>query len=242
MPHASTPRRLAAVVLVSALALGVGAGLAPPAGAATDANRTYVRALYEDLLDRSDLTVNAAGIEFWADRLDTQTRLQVTTGIQKATSEYYGHVVDIAYQVFLGRDADSSGRAFYVDAWRSRTRTLEAVVYALVGSNEYYVFNGSNDVDFVEAAYFDILGREPEPAEMADGLALVAATSRATLARQLETSTERRRQAVTYAYDNFLGRTANPGNDYWVDRIADGLRRVLSTPPSSPPRVLPANS
>lgn len=226
MHQRPTTRRIGSALLLCTVAVVAAAGLAPPVGAATDANRTYVRALYVDLLDRPDPTVNSAGVEFWANRLDTQSRSQVAMGIQKASMEYYGRVVDIAYLAYLDREADAAGRAFYVDAWRTRTRTLEAVVVALVGSNEYFTLHGGTNESFVEAAYFDILGREPSTAEAAAGIALVTSSSRGALARRLETSTERRRQVVTNGYGTFLGRIPSAGErDYWVGRLEDGLRR-----------------
>lgn len=226
--HQRSTTRFCAVVLVCAMTFGVGAALAPSAGAATDANRNYVRALYGDLLDRPDLTVNDAGIEFWANRLDTMTRTQVATGIQRGSSEYYGRIVDILYLALLDRDPDPVGRAFYVDSWRNRTRTLEDVVVILVSSNEYYQFNGGTDRAFVEAVYFDLLGRQPSNEEIAAGLGVVAASGRASLARRVETSNERRVQNVTDAYGTYLGRI--PGDserNYWVGRLANGLRSEL---------------
>jgi len=219
-------RRFGAVLLACSMALGVSGALAPSAGAATEANLNYVDSLYADLLDREDPFTDRAGKEFWANRLDTQSRTRVATDIQKASSEYYGHIVDLAYLTFLGRDPDPAGRAFYVDAWRRRTSTLELVVSAIVGSREYFNFNGANNDEFVEVAYLDILGREPTPAEHASALAVIASSSRAFVAKQLESSTERRRQIVTDAYGRYLGRIpADAERDYWVGRLEDGLRR-----------------
>lgn len=219
-------RRLGAALVICAMAMGIGGGLAPSAGAATTANRNYVRALYSDLLDRPDPYTDSAGMAFWADKLDTDTRDHVAKSIQKAGAEYYGHIVDLAYFAYLDRDPDPAGRTFYVDAWRKRTRTLELVVSAIVGSNEYFTFNGGNDNAFVTAAYFDILGHEPTPGELASGLATVKSSSRGYLAKQLESSTERRRQIVTDAYGTFLGRVPSDAErDYWVGRLQNGLRR-----------------
>ena len=80
-------RRLFAVVALTGLVVAAAVTDSPVAGAATDANRSYVSSLYGDLLERTNTSANTAGVEFWANRLETHPRLQVARSIQYATNE-----------------------------------------------------------------------------------------------------------------------------------------------------------
>jgi len=220
----STSRRVGFTGLVCAAALALSAGLAPPSGAATAANTNYVRALYLDLLDRPE-PGNSAGVEFWANRLDSRSRGSVVRSMQRSTTEYYTNIVEASYELFLDRSADASGRDFYVTAWHDRTKTLSDIVITLVGSQEYFDNVGRSNAAFVESAYLDILGRAPSSTEQASGQALVAQSGRKALARRLETSTEQRRDTVTFTYRSFLGREPSTAErDYWVQKLDGGLR------------------
>lgn len=223
-------RRTTKLVAAVTLCLGLLAGTvaaAPTAGAATPENTSYIRSLYSDLLDRVNTTSDDAGVAFWADRLEQQDRLLTVRQLQKAGSEYYGQVVDINYALFLNRTAEPAGRAFYVDNWQNRRFTLERVVVALGESSEYFRRQGSTNESFVNAIYFDVLGREPDAAGRAFALDFVARRGRGQYVALIVRSPEKRGQVVRDAFGTFLGRSPTSAErDQFVSALTpDGLRR-----------------
>lgn len=221
-----TSRLIAAATLCAAVVAG-SVATAPTAGAATPENTRYIRSLYSDLLDRTTTTGDDAGVAFWADRLEQQPRNLTVRQLQKAGSEYYGNIVDISYALFLNRTAEPAGRQFYVDRWSNRTLTLEAVVVALGQSREYYERVGGTDTAFVDAIYFDVLGREPDAGGRAFALDYVARRGRGQYVALIVRSTEKRRQVVNDAFGTFLGRAPSAGErQQFVDALVPkGLRR-----------------
>lgn len=217
-----------AAALVTGGAVLAGTLVAPStAGAATPQNENYVGALYLDLLEREDPIGDPVGVTFWANRLEQpgQTRQSVATGIQRSSKEYYGKVVDLAYLLYLQRSADTAGRDFYIDGWRTRRLTLDAVVVALGGSDEYFRKAGGTNAAFIDRIYFDVFGREVDAGGRAYGLSVIARSSRGNYVRFLVRSTEKRRIMVSDQYGTFLGRIPSPPErDYWVNRLQRGLR------------------
>ncbi|HEX7131587.1 MAG TPA: DUF4214 domain-containing protein [Iamia sp.] len=220
-------RLLVAVVTGAALLVGTVA-TAPSAGAASPANTAYVRSLYLDLLDRSDPTADQAGIDYWADRLEQpgMTRAGVVENIQRGSTEYYGTIVDLYYLLFLDRTAEPAGRAFYVERWRDRRLTLEAVAIALGQSPEYYARVGATTASFVDAIFFDTFGRSPSPADQTYYQSVVATRGRGRVVSILVKSQEKRTQTVNDQYGTFLGRAPTASErSTAVSQLGGGLRR-----------------
>jgi hypothetical protein len=198
----------------------------PVAGAATPANQDYVRALYGDLLDRSDTTTDPAGVDFWANRLATHSKLDVARSIQYSSDEYFRHLADIGYAVYLDRAADPAGRNFLVQGWMARRFTYQRMVATLVGSHEYFALAGSTNGGFVDRAFADILGSEPSTSARNYFVGVAASQGRARVAILLATSHQALTAFVSYQYDSFLGRSVDPPSlTYWVDRLSNGFRR-----------------
>jgi hypothetical protein len=154
------------------------------------------------------------------------SRTDVARAIQNATTEYYGNVVEFTYQRYLDRTADIGGFAYFVDGWRNKTFTLELVTAVIVGSSEYYALHDSSDVDFVNAAYFDILGRQADSAGRAYFLTIAAAYGRTMVAGVLAQSPENRRAEIRFAIDSYLGRApADPEVELFVTALQNGMRR-----------------
>lgn len=199
-------RRLFAVVALAGLVVAATVTDSPVAGAATDANRSYVSALYGDLLERTNTSANTAGVEFWANRLETHPRLQVARSIQYATNEYFGKLVDVNYAIYLDRSADPKGRNFLVRGWMARRFTYERVIATLVGSTEYFRLAGRTNTGFVDKAFADILGREPSASVENFFVGVAATRGRATVAVLLATSHEAETALIRFQYESFLGR------------------------------------
>ncbi|WCO68283.1 hypothetical protein PO878_06025 [Iamia majanohamensis] len=228
----TTRRLLAAVALCAALLAGTLASA--PAGAQSQENTTYVRSLYADLLDRVNTTGDDAGVAYWANRLDRRSEPRVFTvqQLMKAGSEYYGQIVDINYALFLDRTADPGGRDFYVQGWRNRRFTLERVVTTLGGSNEYYNRQGATTASFVDAIYFDVLGRRADDGGRQFGIDYVSSrgggvSGRGQYVALLVRSREKRGQVVDDAFGTFLGRapTAQERQQFVDALTPTGLRR-----------------
>lgn len=222
----SVCRRLLAVLALCGLVAAATVIESPAAGAATAANQNYVRSLYADLLDRNDTSANAAGVNFWANRLATHPRLEVARSIQYASDEYFRRLTDIGYAIYLDRSPDAAGRNFLVQAWMSRRFTYERMVATLVGSNEYYRLAGSTNGSFVDNAYADILGSEPSPSARSYFIGVAASRGRGVVAVLLATSHQALTAFVEFQYNTFLGRNVDAGSrTFWVDRLTDGFRR-----------------
>lgn len=219
-------RRLLAAFALSGMVVGAVALDAPVAGASTAANRSYVRALYGDLLDRTNSSVNARGVEYWANKLGSSSRLSVARGIQYSSDEYFAKLVEIGYAVYLDRSPDPSGAGFLVRGWKSRRFTYERMIATLVGSDEYFRRSGSTNAGFVNKAYADILGGEPTTSARNYFVRVAATRGRATVAILLATSHQAEVAIVRYEYSSFLGRDVDPGAlRFWVNRLAGGFRR-----------------
>lgn len=219
-------RRLFAGVALSGLVAAAAVIGSPAAGAATVANQNYVRSLYGDLLDRSDTYADPAGMNFWANRLATHSRMEVAHGIQYSSDEYFRKIADIGYAIYLDRAADAAGRAYFVNGWMTRRFTYERLVASLVGSSEYFRLAGSTNAGFVDKAYADILGHEPSASARSYFIGVAASRGRSTVATLLATSHEARTVFVEFQYGSLLGRPVDSAAlKFWVDRLAAGVRR-----------------
>ncbi|MBX7164744.1 MAG: S8 family serine peptidase [Pirellulales bacterium] len=97
-------------------------------------NSAFVQSLYTNLLGRS---ADSGGLSFWTQVLaGGGTRGQVVNSFLGAT-EFLGREVDRAYQTWLDRSADPSGRQGWVNALRSGTMSLAGMNVLILGSDEY---------------------------------------------------------------------------------------------------------
>jgi hypothetical protein len=218
---------LLATPLLAGLLLVTTLTSAPSARAATVGDLRYVASLYADLLDRPEATVTDPGVVYWAGLLEQgYARGDVVRYIQGSGDEYYGNAVELSYQRYLDRSADPGGFRHFVDGWRNRSMTLEIVTAVIVGSVEYYELHDSNDVDFVDAAYFDILGREADTAGRNYFLGVLPGVGREVVAGVMVSSAENRRAAIRFAFETFLGRAAaNSEVQAFLDHLQAGVRR-----------------
>jgi hypothetical protein len=220
-------RRSLTFLLFAGLVLTALVGPAPSARAASAADLEYVASLYADLLDRTEVTVTDPGVVYWAGILESgYSRGDVARFIQGSGDEYYGNVIELSYQRYLDRSADPGGFRYFVDGWRNRTITLETVTAVIVGSTEYYDLHDSDAVQFVDAAYFDILGREADTAGRNYFLYLLPGIGRGGVAGVMATSAENRRAEIRFAFDSYLGRSAGPVEvEAFLAHLQAGVRR-----------------
>ncbi len=224
-PRQVCRRLLAVLALTGLVAAGAVIG-SPAAGAASAANRNYVRSLYGDLLNRTNTTSNQTGIDYWANRLATHSRLSVVTGIQHSTNEYFGKIVDISYAIYLERKPDPRTRAFLANGLRTRSLSFNDVTARLVGSHEYFVLAGATNARFVDRAHADILGFPPSSSARSHLIGVAETQGRAKVAVLLATSHRARADFVRFQYRSFLGRPVTAAAlEYRIDQLSNGLRR-----------------
>jgi subtilisin-like proprotein convertase family protein len=147
------------------------------------------------------------------------------------SQEYFRDLVQRWYTKYLMRSTLPG--ASETDPWvTAMTNGMidEQVIANLVGSTEYFGLHGSTNPGFLTGAYLDILGRDLalDPSGEAFYLNQLAnGVSRTTVALELLTSGEYRRNLVSGYYSSFLGRTVSPSSTEvagWVNAIANGMR------------------
>lgn len=173
-------------------------------GTTANANRMFVNAAYESILNRP---AEAAAVTAWAQMLDVGLSRVVLTSALVHSDEYYSNVIDADFQRYLNRPVDSASLAALVSLMRARLsdETLESI---LVGSQEFYLRNGGTNKAWVDALYQDVLGR---PADSFSEAYLVAALNiginRQSIAYLFATSPEGEAVRIANNYQCLLNRT-----------------------------------
>lgn len=221
--------RLAAGAVAGACLLAGVVAAPTTAGAATPENTAYVRSLYFDLLDRTEGTTDPAGVEYWAGRLDEpgQARGPIARRIMVGSTEYFGVMVDLNYALFFDRTADTGGRAYYLGRLRDQTLTLDQVMSLFASSGEYFNRIGGTNAAFVDAVYFDVLGREPDPGGRAFALSTIASKGRRGYTNLIVRSGEKRKMVISDRYGSLLGRPPTMAEtDAGLAALGDGRIRI----------------
>ncbi len=168
----------------------------------TTAEGAYIDRTFQALGGRS---ATDAEISRWYDEVARGDRRAMTDSL--VVGDYFvGELVDDLYETALGRSADPSGRAYWVDRVQDGVK-LGAVGVQFYGSQEYYQRAGGSDATFVAALYRDILGRAPDAggqqyweARLADGSARLD-----DVAAGFYSSLESRRARATALHLRLLG-------------------------------------
>jgi hypothetical protein len=115
--------------------------------------------------------------------------------------------VKAAYRALLGREPDPGGERTYT-AFLAETGDLQRLISALSGSAEFTQRElGRLAPDFIDAAYRQLLGRAPDPAELAGDIANLAAEGNvAPLLRRLVHSEEFQRNLDQFAQEELARR------------------------------------
>ena len=111
----------------------------------------------------------------------------------------------------MRRATDIPGRAYWVGRLRAGLviRKLRANLY---GSNEYFEAQGDGDVEeYVQAAYRDILGREPDPSGLGYWVDLIGGgTARGTVADRFLNTAEARTVVIRDLFLRWVDREPTP--------------------------------
>ena len=175
-----------------------------------DVGQVFVTQVYQALLGRAPepavLTSLAGAID-----AGTATRLQIVAAIQNST-EYRTDAVDSLYQQVLGRAPDPSGLTGAL-AFLGQAGMLSQLESILLSSNEFFtVKGGGTDSGFLSALYQVALNRAVDTSSVQTfDQSLAGGASRATVVADVLFSSESQTQAVADLYNNYLGRSADPG-------------------------------
>jgi V8-like Glu-specific endopeptidase len=147
------------------------------------------------------------------------------------SAEYFGDVVQNAYQHYLGRAAAPAEVRLWTGALQGGM-TDEQMEGGFLGAPEYIARHGGSGAGWVRGMYQDLLGRTPNQAEV-DGWvrALNGGMTPTQVAYGFAASDERESQRVAADYQDYLGRAANPaGVAMWVRAFRGGFtnERVIS--------------
>ncbi|MCU1430907.1 MAG: alpha,6-glucosidase, pullulanase-type [Actinotalea sp.] len=182
----------------------------------------YVTQVYRDLFDR---VPDEAGLEAWADALQSGVPYGAVANGITYSDEYRATLIRASYQAYLGRDPDPEGAAGWLAAMRSGA-TIQQMEAGFIASDEYYTQAGSTDSDWVRALYEDVLGREAAGSEVRSWTdALAGGGTRHQVAMGFLTSYEHLTAVVDGYYQHLLGRGIDPdGAHAWVIAIQGGAR------------------
>jgi len=139
------------------------------------------------------------------------------------SEEYAGVLLDDLYQRVLGREADATGKAYWLGVLASGTR-IEQVGALFYGSEEYVEAAGSLE-GYVELLYENLLDRDPEQSGLDYWVGMLRSRSASppAVASGFYVSKESRLGRVARLYERFLGREPDPaGQAHWADEL---LRR-----------------
>ncbi len=178
----------------------------PQYATTASANQILVENLFEVLLNR----LTDPGSAGFVNELNNGTSASTVALQIEGSNEYLGDQVQLLYQRYLHRQADSGGLQSFVSQL-SHGATLEQVAAVLVGSTEYFQLHGGNNAGFLTALYLDALGRAPDPFGQDNFTQMLAAgTSRTTVALAVFTSQEFQTNLVGQSFQQYLGRAAFP--------------------------------
>jgi uncharacterized protein GlcG (DUF336 family) len=176
----------------------------------SDQNALFVTKAYQDLLHRAPDPIGQTAFTSGLNRalIDRFDAAVIFTSSQ----EYRDDLVQDLYMHYLRRSADPTGLNADLALLMSGG-TIEQVVAALVGSQEYLRNQGGGSNDgFLAALYQDVLGRAIDPVGQAVfRQELASGTSRTQVASQILSSAEYQQLLVSGYYQDFLHRVPDPG-------------------------------
>jgi hypothetical protein len=170
-------------------------------------NAAYVETLYQDYLHRCGDVTNQKDAGHWVTLLDQGTPAATVASDIVRSGEALGVAVDGLYHRFLGRDADSAGRANFVSFLESGG-TLEGVSQAMLASSEYQT-RFPTAASFVQSLYGKLLNRIGSSAEVNSWVVQLPQLGRAGIAQGFLLAQEYRSREISDDYTWFLNRTGS---------------------------------
>lgn len=183
------------------------------------ANRTWVSALYQDVLGRSE---TSGGVDYWVSALRTgTTREQVATQFVTAPEKRNGQLEHL-YTSLLHRDPDRAGLNYWLSAFAAGS-TYRQVLTQIAQSDEYFAKSGGTAKGVITALYRDLLQRDPGTDGLNYWTAVLNQSGRSAVASGIAGSDEFGTQAIQGFYRAYLRRSADPaGLTYWTTLFHNG--------------------
>ena len=193
-------------------------------GSASPARR-WVSLLYIRALFRCD---SGPDSEFGIRHFDPTRCVGATRGPSYRSTEGSRKWVAQAFVLFLQRNPDPAGSAFWTGHLHSGTR-YDAFESTLIGSNEYFNNAGATNANFIDAVYNDLLDRPPHTSETNFWLnRLAAGSTRTGVALAIDRSPQRRRIiADIWGYGYVLHRSSSLADlTFWANKQATGIDQL----------------
>lgn len=222
-------QRITTVVGVGALALGAvataPAGLAAPSATmattatasmpvsqASGPRTALVAAWYQQFLDRS--AADDPGSRYWVVRLRSFASSFVLAEILRSSEAATKQVDDLYADLLDRRTSGDAGARYWIDGVGSGDFPVEWVEQNLLASEEFVLLNSEANRDpgnEINAWYRDILGRFPRGGEVTYWAGRLNGSSPLGVVREIWYTPEAVSQRIAGHYDEYLQRTANPG-------------------------------
>jgi uncharacterized protein YkwD len=182
----------------------------------TAATGSYIDAVYQLFGGRP---ASSAEKSYWAGPVGSGNRLALTSQLA-VTDSWAGVRVNDLYKTILNRNADSSGRAYWLDQIRRGLR-LEAVGVEFYSSAEYFHRNGGTRQGWIHALYRDLLGRGADGGGVSYWVSQMAnGQPRSAVAANFYRSRESLRDRAGRLHQEILGSPLrDPGLQHWADRL-----------------------
>jgi hypothetical protein len=185
-------------------------------------NAAFVETLYLDFLHRIGNLSDPKDAGIWVTRMGQGMPAATVANLVARSPEALGVAVEGLYHRFLGRDADTAGRANFV-AYLQAGGSLEGVSQILLASPEYQA-RFPTDSSYVQSLYQNLLHRPGGTAEINGWLAKLPQLGRAGVAQAFLLSQEYRADEVGEDYTWFLHRTPSTAEvNSWVNSGKDFL-------------------
>ena len=175
----------------------------------TEAVANWIEQLYVQLLGRQPAI---SEVTFWVHGVQAGLSTQQVAGGFVGSHEYRAEQINLLYEKYLGRQADSVGLAYSIALW-SASGGPEQVLQVILGSPEFYARAGqlhpdlSPDAAWVTALYQDLLGRDPEPEATGAWVSFLQTHGKQSVLPIFVASDEYRSDAINNLFQTYLGRS-----------------------------------
>jgi hypothetical protein len=177
----------------------------------------YVNSVYDLFLGRSP---SGAEAEARCAQVRRGERFRITTDLSRS-DEWAGRQINELYVKVFGRNADASGRSYWLGQVQRGMR-IEQIAAHFYGSQEYFNAVGRTPEGFVDQLYLDLMGRPSDASGRAHWVDQLRSgrLNRTQVAGSFYASLESRRDRVDGLYQQVLGRAADrDGRAYWVEQL-----------------------
>jgi hypothetical protein len=189
-------------------------------------NVAFVKNLYHDILGRTTAP-SASELNFWVHRLDNGAERYWVASSFVVSTEFHSTIVTNDYhQMFnSSRNPDPGGLAFWVGQLNAGVHN-ERLLGQIGGSDEFFLDNGSNFPQLVNALYQHILNRTPAPGDPGPAYwigQLNNGLPRGVIGDVFANSHEYHMDVVASWYWTFLGRGPDAnGQSFWAGYLDRG--------------------